>query len=403
MKTITGTKNSAIVYTDVIEDTASEQIELLCNQDFVEGSNIRIMPDVHAGSGCTIGFTMNIQDKVCPNLVGVDIGCGMRTVNLGNVDIDFQNLDDIIRKHIPCGRNTHESRLYRFDLTRLKCYRSLKDTKRLERSIGTLGGGNHFIEVDAGANGDKYLIIHSGSRNLGHQVATYYQGLAVELCSGKDKMYEEQEEMIKEYKEQGRKNELEMAIKNLRTKYQNMFPSIPEPLCYLSGKFKDDYLVDMKLCQEFAVENRLGMSEVILDNLGFDIKESFETIHNYINFDDGILRKGAVSANSGEKLLIPINMRDGCIVGYGKGNKEWNFSAPHGAGRLMSRIKAKEQLNLQEFKDTMSDVFTTSISQDTLDEAPMAYKSIEDIVNNISDTVDISEIIKPVYNFKASE
>jgi len=403
MITISGKYNSAIVYTDTVEETAVEQIKTLCGQEFVEGSNIRIMPDVHAGKGCTIGFTMAIQDKVCPNLVGVDIGCGMRTVNIGKTDIDLGKLDEVIRKYIPCGMNVHESRLHRFDLTRLACYRNLKDTKRLERSIGTLGGGNHFIEVDSDVSGNKYLVIHSGSRNLGHQVATYYQKLAVELCSGKEVMYAEQEQIIREYKEQGKRNEIQDALKNLRARHANAFPSLPEDLCYLSGKYKDDYLNDMQICQEFAVENRMRMAEAIVAQLGIDVVNEFETVHNYIDFSDSILRKGAISAKTDEILLIPMNMRDGCILGRGKGNPDWNWSAPHGAGRLMSRNQAKETLNMDEFKDVMRGIYTTSVSNDTLDEAPMAYKNMDDIIKHIGDTVEIVDIIKPIYNFKASE
>jgi RNA-splicing ligase RtcB len=403
LKEITGKYNTAKVFTDIIEETAIEQIKTLCDQKFVEGSQIRIMPDCHAGKGCVIGFTMQIKDKVVPSLVGVDIGCGMRTINLGNIEIDYQKLDNIIRKHIPFGMNVHEGRKQRFDLTELRCYRNLKDIKRLERSIGTLGGGNHFIEVDIDGVGNKYLVIHSGSRNLGHQVATYYQKLAVELCSGKDEMYEEQEQIILEYKAQGRREEIQDKVKEIRARYENLFPSLPEDLCYLTGRYKEDYLHDMKICQEFAVLNRKTMAEIIAEKMEFTILDEFETIHNYINFNDNILRKGAISAREGEKLLIPINMRDGCIVGIGKGNPDWNYSAPHGAGRLMSRNQARESLNLWEFIETMGNIYTTSVSMETLDEAPMAYKSINDIIDNIGDTVEIIDIIKPTYNFKASE
>ena len=401
MINITGKYNTAKIYTDNIEGTAIEQITTLCNQEFTEGSKIRIMPDVHAGKGCTIGFTMTITDKVCPNLVGVDIGCGMLTVKF-NKDIDLQNLDDVIRNHVPFGREVHEGRKCRFELEQLKCFRNLRDSKRLERSIGSLGGGNHFIEIDVDKGGDKYLIIHSGSRNLGHQVATYYQNLAIELCSGKDKMYEEQEEIIGIYKAEGRRAEIQEEIKKLRQRYANMFPSLPEDLCYLTGKYKDDYLHDMKLCQEFATLNRGVMSDIICEWLDIEPEWRFETIHNYINFYDNILRKGAISARSDEMLLIPMNMRDGCILGKGKSNKEWNYSAPHGAGRLMSRNQAKEALKLDEFRNSMNGIFTTSVGEDTLDEAPMAYKSMDEIINNIGDSVEIIDVIKPIYNFKAS-
>lgn len=403
MKIIKGVYNEAKVFTDIVEETAAEQIKTLCDQEFVNGAQIRIMPDCHAGKGCVIGFTMRIKDKVVPSLVGVDIGCGMRTAKLGNIDIDFQKLDDVIRQYVPFGMNVHEGRKQKFDLTDLRCYRNLKDTRRLERSIGTLGGGNHFIEVDIDKEESKYLVIHSGSRNLGHQVATYYQKLAVELCSGKDKMYEEQERTIIEYKAQGRRKEIQDKLKEIRTRYANLIPSLPEDLCYLTGRYKEDYLYDMKICQEFAILNRKTMAAIIAEKMEFTIFDEFETIHNYINFDDNILRKGAISAREGERLLIPINMRDGCIVGVGKGNPDWNFSAPHGAGRLMSRNQARELLNLSEFTETMGNIYTTSVSIETLDEAPMAYKSMNDIVDNIGDTVEIVDIIKPVYNFKASE
>lgn len=404
MKNIQGRFNTAKVFTDVVEDSALEQIQLLCDQEFVKDSTIRIMPDCHAGAGCVIGFTMYIQDKVCPNLVGVDIGCGMLTVNLGNIDVDFKNLDDIIRKYIPFGRNTHEGRVCKFDLLQdLKCFRELKDTTRLIRSIGTLGGGNHFIEVDIDKDNNKYLIIHTGSRNLGHQVATYYQKLAIDLCSGKEKLFEEQENLIKEYKKQGKRNLIQEELKKLKQKYANMFPSLPENLCYLSGKYKDDYLNDMKICQEFSILNRKYIAKIILEKLGIEKVNEFETIHNYINFEDNILRKGAISAKENEMLLIPINMRDGCILGKGVGNKDWNYSAPHGAGRLMSRSKARENLNLDDYKNSMNGIFTTSVSEETLDEAPFAYKNISDIIDNIGDTVEIIDILKPIYNFKASE
>jgi RNA-splicing ligase RtcB len=279
----------------------------------------------------------------------------------------------------------------------------LKDTKRLERSIGTLGGGNHFIEVDVDSLGNKYLIIHSGSRNLGHQVATYYQKLAVELCSGKDKMYEEQERVIAEYKAQGRRKEIQQVIKEIRLKYSKLFPSLPEDLCYLTGKYKDDYLHDMKICQEFAVKNREVMARVIVDNLGVSVVDEFETTHNYINFEDNILRKGAISARLGEKVIIPINMRDGALICVGKGNPAWNYSAPHGAGRLMSRNQARQQLTMEEYQESMDGIYTTSVDESTLDEAAMAYKPMQQIIDNIGDTVDIVAIVKPIYNFKAGE
>ena len=361
------------------------------------------MPDVHAGAGCVIGFTANLGDKVIPNIVGVDIGCGMLTINLGKIDIDYDKLDAAIRKRVPCGFNIHEGRLIRYNrLLDLRCYRDLKDTRRFERSIGTLGGGNHFIEIDEGTDGTKYLVIHSGSRNLGKQVADYYQKLAIELMEGKDELYSKQERLIAEYKAQGRRNEIEAAIKELHRAYRPNALDIPKDLCYLTGKYREDYLHDMRICQEFAHSNREWIAKLILDEMGWRYFDTFTTIHNYID-DENMIRKGAISAKTGEKVLIPINMRDGCIVGIGKGNEDWNCSAPHGAGRIMSRSKARDVLTMGEFNEAMDGIYTTSVCFDTIDEAPMVYKPMDEIVENIKDTVDILEIIKPVYNFKASE
>lgn len=398
------------IFTDNIEHEALNQIYTLVKQPAFADCKVRIMPDVHAGAGCVIGFTADLGDKVIPNIVGVDIGCGMLTVELGDIDIDFAVLDDIIRENIPSGRNVHEGRHVQFDRIKdLRCFRELKDTKRLERSIGTLGGGNHFIEVDVDPeNGKKYLIIHTGSRNLGKQVAEYYQHLAVEIMQGKDELYAKQEQLIAEYKAQGRRNEIQSAIKELHRKFNPNPLGIPKELCYLTGKYREDYLHDMEICQHFAAVNRYDIANRIVGNLfGCDIAywglPMFETIHNYIEFGTNMVRKGAISAKAGEPLLIPINMRDGCIIGRGKGNEDWNCSAPHGAGRIMSRSKAKELVSLEEFEDSMKGIFTTSVGQSTIDEAPMVYKPMEEIVENIADTVEIVSIIKPVYNFKASE
>lgn len=391
------------VFTDNIEPEALEQIYTLIKQPAFKDCKIRIMPDVHAGAGCVIGFTADLGDKVIPNIVGVDIGCGMLTVGLGNIDIDFDKLDKAIRKVVPSGRNVHEGRNVRFDkLSELYCFRDLRDSKRLERSIGTLGGGNHFIEVDTDDIGDKYLIIHSGSRNLGKQVADYYQNLAIELMQGKDKLYEMQNKLIAEYKAKGKRKEIEKAIKELHRKFNPNPLGIPKELCYLTGEYREKYLHDMKICQEFAVLNRKTMADVIIREMGFDEVSRFETIHNYIEHNTNMVRKGAISAKDGEMLLIPINMRDGCIIGVGKGNEDWNMSAPHGAGRIMSRSRAKECVSLDDFENSMKGIYTTSVNQSTIDEAPMVYKPIDEIVENIKDTVDIIKIIKPIYNFKAS-
>ena len=397
------------IFTENIEPEALNQIYTLVKQPAFADCKVRIMPDVHAGAGCVIGFTADLGDKVIPNIVGVDIGCGMLTVELGNIEIDLAQIDSIIRKYVPSGRNVHEGRNVRFEeLQQLRCFRKLKGTKRLERSIGTLGGGNHFIEIDTDSEGVKYLIIHSGSRNLGKQVAEYYQKLAVEIMSGKDELYAMQEKLIAEYKAQGRKAEIQKAIAELHRKFHPNPLGIPKELCYLTEKYREDYLHDMKICQHFAAINRYEIANVIVGNLfGADIAywslPMFETIHNYIEFGSNMVRKGAISAKAGEKLLIPINMRDGCIIGRGKGNEDWNCSAPHGAGRIMSRSKAKEVVSLAEFEDSMKGIYTTSVGQSTIDESPMVYKPMEEIVKNIADTVEILSIIKPVYNFKASE
>lgn len=397
------------IFTENIEPEALNQIYTLVKQPAFADCKVRIMPDVHAGAGCVIGFTADLGDKVIPNIVGVDIGCGMLTVELGNIEIDLAQIDSIIRKYVPSGRNVHEGRNVRFEeLQQLRCFRELKDTKRLERSIGTLGGGNHFIEIDTDSEGVKYLIIHSGSRNLGKQVAEYYQKLAVEIMSGKDELYAMQEKLIAEYKAQGRKAEIQKAIAELHRKFHPTPLGIPKELCYLTGKYREDYLHDMKICQHFAAINRYEIANAIVGNLfGADIAywslPMFETIHNYIEFGSNMVRKGAISAKAGEKLLIPINMRDGCIIGVGKGNEDWNCSAPHGAGRIMSRSKAKELVSLEEFEDSMKGIFTTSVGQSTIDEAPMVYKPMDEIIQNIADTVEILKIVKPIYNFKASE
>ncbi len=402
-----GKHTIAKVFTDNIDQETISQIINLCNQDFTKESKIRIMPDTHAGKGCVIGFTANLGDKVIPNLIGVDIGCGMLCVKLGKIDVDLHKLDDTIHQYIPAGRNIHEGRILKFpELQELNCYRELKETKRIERSIGTLGGGNHFIELNQDDKNNVYLVIHSGSRNLGKQVADYYQNLAIELRSGKQDYYLKREQIIKEYKEQGKRKEIQSALKKLDAEYQTAQPDYPKELCFLEGVWRERYLHDMQICQEYALLNRATMASIILDkwlNRNYHHFESFQTIHNYINFKDNIIRKGSISAYKDEKVLIPINMRDGSLLCVGKGNPDWNYSAPHGAGRLMSRGKAKENISMEEYRKSMEGIFTTSVNLSTLDEAPMAYKSMNDIVDNIGDTVDILKVIKPIYNFKAGE
>lgn len=417
------------IFTTNIEQEAIDQIDELLNQEAFKDSKIRIMPDVHAGKGCVVGFTGNLGDKAIPNIVGVDIGCGMLCVELGNIELDLEKLDKIIREYVPSGFNVHEERKCKFiELQQLKCYRELRDTKRLEKSIGTLGGGNHFIEIDVDEDGNKYLVIHTGSRNLGKQVAEYYQELANQLCNYNiDEYKEKQKELIEEYKRQGRKEEIQSALIELRKKYQVSLNKIPKDLAYLDGKYRDDYLHDMKICQNFASLNRKQIAYEILYNYlqvtPYDIRlldkkvsngwttcdvvnytfDFFETIHNYISFDDNIVRKGAISAKAGEIVLIPMNMRDGCIIAIGKGNNDWNQSAPHGAGRIMSRMKAKATFDIKDFKDSMKDVYTTSVNESTIDESPFVYKPMQEIIDRIDDTVDIIKLIKPIYNFKASD
>ena len=397
---IKGKVNTAICYAKVVEDEAIEQIRRMCDYPMTEGAKIRIMPDVHSGKGCTIGTTMTITDKAVPNVVGVDIGCGMYTVDLGKADIDFEKVDEAAH-FIPSGMDVWEGRVERFDLTGLACYRELRDTKRLGRSLGTLGGGNHFIEIDQSADGTQYLVIHSGSRNLGKQVADFYQKLAVNLNRGYGDYLEKRDEIIRTYKEQGRKSEIEAALKQLHWSVFQCETSMPDDLCYLSGKYLEDYLHDVEICQAFARRSREKMAEILIDRVGLASGAAFHTVHNYIDTDEMILRKGSIAAHKGEKVLIPINMRDGSVIATGKGNPEWNYSAPHGAGRLMSRTKAKDTLTMDEYREAMKGVYTTSVNELTLDEAPMAYKSLGDIIDVITESVDVVEVIKPVYNFKA--
>lgn len=399
---IKGKVNTAVCYAKVIEEGAIEQIRRMCDYALTEGSRVRIMPDVHAGKGCTIGTTMTVTDKACPNIVGVDIGCGMYTVKLSGAVPDFEKIDEICH-YIPSGMNVWEGRMERFDLTELRCYRSLRDTKRLERSLGTLGGGNHFIEIDRSSDGIFYLVIHSGSRNLGKQVAEIYQQLAVDLHMGKEDYFRQRDELIRTYKAAGRKSEIQGALKELQQNYETHSLNVPEDICWLYGSFLDDYLHDVEICQRFARRSRERMAEIILERSGMSASESFHTIHNYIDTQEMILRKGAIAAHAGEKVLIPINMRDGSVIAAGKGNPEWNYSAPHGAGRIMSRSKAKESLDMEAYKAAMQGIYTTSVNEKTIDEAPMAYKSLDDIMDVVRESVDVIDIMKPVYNFKASE
>lgn len=393
-----GKYNEAKIFTDVVDEASISQVLLLLNQEFVSGSRIRLMPDIHAGAGCTIGTTMTITDKIVPNLVGVDIGCGMETIKIKESHIELQKLDKLIYEKIPSGFNVREKTHRYFDEINLKDLFCIKhiDPKRAEKSLGTLGGGNHFIEANKDDEGNIYIVIHSGSRHLGLEVANYYQEEGYKLLNGSAK--KDIDNLITNLKAQGREKEIQKGIAALKnTKRTN----IPKQLAYVSGELFDEYIHDMKIVQRYAELNRQAMMDEIIKGMKLHVTEQFTTIHNYIDTEAMILRKGAVSARKGEKLLIPINMRDGSLVCIGKGNDDWNQSAPHGAGRLMSRSAAKESFTVSEFKNQMNGIYTTSVNKDTIDECPMAYKCMEDIVNNIGDTVNVIQVIKPIYNFKA--
>lgn len=395
---IKGKYNEAKIFTDVVDEESISQVFLLLNQEFVSGSKIRLMPDIHAGAGCTIGTTMTITDKIVPNLVGVDIGCGMETVKIKESHIELQKLDKLIYEKIPSGFNVRDKTHKYFDeinLEDLYCYKYI-DPRRAAKSLGTLGGGNHFIEANKDSDGAIYIVVHSGSRHLGLEVANYYQEEGYRSLNGSAK--KDIDNLIADLKAQSKEREIQKSVAALKnTKRTN----IPKELSYVYGELFDQYLHDMKIVQRYARLNRQAMIDEIVKGMKAHVVEQFTTIHNYIDTDTMILRKGAVSARKDEKLLIPINMRDGSLICIGKGNDDWNQSAPHGAGRLMSRSAAKASFTVSEFKKQMNGIYTTSVNKDTLDECPMAYKGMDDIVNNISDTVDIIQVIKPIYNFKA--
>ncbi len=397
---VNGRFNSAKIYTDVVDKASISQVITLCNQEFSAGSRIRLMPDIHAGAGCTIGTTMTITDKVVPNLVGVDIGCGMETIRIRETHLEMQRLDKLIYERIPSGfkiRDKAHRYAERVDLEELFCAKHV-DLLRAEKSVGTLGGGNHFIEVDRDEEENLYVVVHSGSRHLGKEVASYYQEEGFKILNRTDDKSIQQ--MIQELKDAGRQKEIQQELKRLKNLKQT---EIPRELAYVSGELFDQYIHDMKLVQRFAALNRQAMIDEIVKGMKLHVEEQFTTVHNYIDTDSMILRKGAVSARAGEQLLIPINMRDGSLICMGKGNEDWNCSAPHGAGRLMSRAQAKQSFTVSDFKKQMSEVYTTSVNSATLDECPMAYKNMTDIVENIGPTAEIVKIIKPVYNFKAGE
>lgn len=395
---IEGTYTTAKCYADTIEQEAVEQIRQLCSLESTKDSRVRIMPDAHAGTGCVIGCTMTITDSAIPNVVGVDIGCGMYTVELGRGDIDYELLDRACRI-VPSGFGVWDRPQESFDLRRLRCAGDLKNVERIACSLGTLGGGNHFIEIDRAADGTNYLVIHSGSRNLGLQAAKFYQQRAIDANSGRVRERTERDRLVAEYTAAGRQREIQAALKELKNRqYKN---TIEPALCHVSGQDFEDYLHDVALCQEFARMNRETMAARLVELAGLSGGEGWHTVHNYIDIDEMVLRKGSIRAAAGERVLIPLNMRDGSVVAYGRGNEDWNNSAPHGAGRLMSRRAAKNALSMDEYRASMAGVYTTSVSQSTLDEAPMAYKSADEIVGAIAECVDVQEVLKPTFNFKA--
>ncbi len=406
MKEVTGKYNTAKIFTDNVDEGSIKQIESLCNQEFVSGARIRMMPDVHAGAGCTIGTTMTITDKIVPNLVGVDIGCGMETV-MFKADSEFSQtfnpawLDEIIKCNIPSGFDIRQSQHELVDEVNWDGLRGKCNKNKAKHSLGTLGGGNHFIEADRDTEGNLYLVVHSGSRHAGLEIANYYQEEAWKQLNGNRQS--DIWAMIEQMKAEGREKEI---LERKNAMMSQVLTDIPKELAYVSGYLFDDYLNDMGILQHFAMLNRKAMVDVILRCMhvkSSDIADQFTTIHNYIDLDNMILRKGAVSAQKGKKLLIPINMRDGSLICIGKGNEDWNYSAPHGAGRILSRSQARKSLNLEDFKSEMAGIYTTTATLDTIDEAPMAYKPMDEIVGNIGPTVDIVNVIKPIYNFKASD
>lgn len=407
-----GKYTDAVVYQneETVEPQCIEQIRQLLDSPAYEGCKVRIMPDCHTGVSAPIGTTIAVWDRVIPNTVSVDIGCGMYLVMLKGIrreDVDFQALDTYIRENVPAGREIHRSAVARMDgIKELRCFRELRDTPKFEKALGTLGGGNHFQEIDEDDDGDLYYVVHTGSRNLGKQVADHYQNLADGLCNrGLATFYVEKDALIARYKEEGRKSEIQNALVELKRRYQENRNLIPKDLAYLEGPYLEDYFHDMGICQEYARLNRETIARTVCRFFGldWDSLDRFETVHNYIDLDQRILRKGAIDCSKGRRVLIPINMRDGSIIAVGKGNPDYNFSGPHGAGRLMSRGEARRSISLDDFKRSMEGVFSTCINERTLDESAFAYKSMDDILPWIQDTCEVERIIRPVYNFKADD
>lgn len=385
------------IYAKTVEPEARQQIEDMANGEAYKDCCIRIMPDVHAGKGCTIGTVIALKDKVIPNTVGVDIGCGVLVVPLGDQHIDMQKLDDVIHEHIPSGFNVHNEPICEFPMyDKLYCG-NVMDRDLAFRSLGSLGGGNHFIEIGMASESFKCLIIHTGSRNLGVRVCNYYQNLASHICPHQSSKVKSIVDMLKAA---GRHSEISEAIRQYNAAHQ----AIPKHLAFLEGQNKEHYLHDMRICQEYAKANRRCIADIIMSCMGLEATEKpFETIHNYIDLEHNILRKGAVAAYAGQRLIIPINMKFGSLLCIGKGSIDWLYSAPHGAGRLMSRQKAREVFDVQAFQQEMEGVFTTSVCKETLDESPGAYKPAEEIMDLLSETVTVVGRLQSIYNFKATE
>jgi len=400
---VQGTHNTALCYCNLLDEDSAAQIKTVCDREEFAGCKIRIMPDVHVGIGCTIGTTMTIRDKVVPGMVGVDIGCGMETTRLAERAINFRELDTIIRKNIPCGRDIRKTE-HRLSadaaLSTLRCAPHV-NLERARLSIGTLGGGNHFIEIGRGSNGGLYLVVHSGSRHIGNEVAKFYQNEGHNALRGNATF--QVRETIAALKAKGKEKEIQKIMEALRKQRKPINELVPKDLAYVEGRLFKAYIHDMKVIQHFAELNRKAMTNVLLEKMNLTPVENFTTTHNYIDTQSMILRKGAVSSRAGEKLLIPVNMRYGSLICVGKGNPDWNYSAPHGAGRLMSRKKAFEVLSMDEYKSRMDGVFSTCVSRSTLDESPMAYKNADEIISQISPTADIIDHIEPLYNFKAAD
>lgn len=398
MITVSGKHNLATVFTDNAEPSCLDQVRILCDQEWANDSKIRIMPDCHAGKGCVIGTTMTVKDKVVPNLVGVDVGCGVLCSRIRRENIDFPFLDDTVRRLVPMGFSIHQEKIADFskELDKLSLFKEKADYSKINRSIGTLGGGNHYLELgESSDSGDLFLTIHTGSRNFGKMLAEFYQGKAKEYHGSKTgrNHAEAVKEIVERLTALGRTDEIQMEIESI--------PKCPPSgMEYLEGDLFDAYINDMKIAQRYASLNRSIIADRVIGAMGFREIGRFESVHNYIDTDDMILRKGAISARDGEICIIPINMRDGALLCLGRGNPDFNYSAPHGAGRLMSRSQAKETITLEDFKSQMDGIYTTSISTATLDEAPGAYKPIDEIKANIRDAVDIVEQVKPLYNLK---